>query len=176
MQGGPETGRHPEGRKMEDEFVVIVRRFNANGAPYLLNVKAYPSPEEAAGAAGAHMRTDGLPKGQVIDRIVTMLDLNIGAVHLVRDLNSTYRIIHAHRLGDGTLVAPGLLVRTAASRFGRILTGQFEGVSSARTTDGPGWIGGREGWLYVKWDDGKSERPHGHDQVRVGDLFSLGAR
>src|SRR5207344_1441463 len=110
MQGGPEPGRHPEGREMEDEFVVIVRRFNANGAPYLLNVKAYPSPEEAAGAAGAHMRTDGLPKGQVIDRIVTMLDLNIGAVHLVRGLNSTYRILHAHRLGDGTLVAPGLLV------------------------------------------------------------------
>lgn len=161
---------------MENEFVVIVRRFNADGAPYLLNMKAYPSPEEAAGAAGAHMRADGLPQDQVINRIVTMLDLNIGAIHLVRGLNSSYRILHAHRLGDGTLVAPGLRVRTAASRFGKILPGQFEGASSAQTADGPGWIGGKDGWMYVAWDDGKSERRHSSDQAKVADLFSLGVR
>lgn len=156
---------------MESEIIVV---FSERGGPVsALGDQAYPSQEEAAGAAAAYLRRSGRTQGDAINRAIQMMELNVGTLHLMRQAQVTIRLVYAHRLADRTLVIPNLRVRTAERRYGTVLAQQFMATSSAGAgPDGPGWIGGRDGWLYVRWDDGKSEGRIGNDQVRASALYS----
>lgn len=130
--------------------------------------EAHASQEEAAGAAAADMqRSNAVPKRVALDRAYWLAELNMGAITRVDGFDLAYRIVYAHRLSDGTLAAPNLRVRTESGRLGTVMANQFIRSDDHRE---PWWVGGPDGWLYVKWDDGAAKSPHRLDQIKAADL------
>lgn len=158
---------------MEEGLIVICER---DAGAYCLGNRAFPSQEEAAGAAVADMRRLGMAQKESLNRLINLAELNVGAIHFVRSVRATYRIVYAHRMADGKLALPRLRVKTDAGRPGTIMDRQFIAVSSAWSRpEGPGWVGGKDGWLFVEWDDGgtREELYPTRKQVQASSLRSL---